>query len=584
MILQSLHDLYDRLADDPSYGIAPLGYSPQKIAFTVILKPDGTLFAIQDSRLKDDKGNLHAEAKLVLGKAKPSGSGLNPGLLWDNTTYMLGYKPEDPKPERTAKSFKAFQERHLTLEKEINCPAFSTVCRFLESWSPEIAAAYAIEHPILNELVTGFGLFQIQGEVKPVNQQSKILTWWDSQATATSETGQCLITGETLPIARLHPKIKSVAGAQAAGASLVSFNAPAYESYRKDQSFNAPVSELAAFKYSTALNSLLSGPKSKKHRFRIGDTTCVFWTDQPSSVEEALPFYFSDGSNAQDDLLNTKIEIFFKALRSGTEVLEELGEAPTQTRFYILGLAPNAARLAIRFFHQSNITELLNNLRAHHADISIVREYDKPIGKKPADPEFPPNWQLLTQSARVSDEIPPLLAGSLMRAILQNTIYPIALYTAVLRRIRADRTINYYRAAIIKGTLIRNHNQQIPDMLDTENKQPAYLLGRLFATLEKTQYDALGDLNSGIRDKFYSSASATPASVFPRILRTYQHHLAKLSGGHKVNRERLVQDIMGDITSFPSHLNLQAQGLFAIGYYHQRKDFFNKKETSQPSS
>jgi CRISPR-associated protein Csd1 len=586
MILQSLYKLYDRLADDPAYGIAKPGYSPQKISFRVVLKPDGTLFAIQDARVKNDNGKLFAGAQVVLGEAKPSGSGFNPCLLWDNTTYMLGYKLDDPKPERTLKSFEAFRDKHLALETEINDADFSAICRFLEKWTPEQASKYVEAHPAIKDLATGFGLFQIQGQAQSINEKSEILKWWDRQAPETAgDVGQCLITGDTATIARLHPKIKSVAGAQSAGASIVSFNAPAYESYGKDQSFNAPVSEQAAFKYGTALNSLLNGPKSNKHRIRIGDTTCVFWTDQPSIVEDAIPFYFSNGSNtleAQDEAARSKVEIFLKSLRLGTQVLDELGEDTQNNHFYILGLAPNAARLSVRFFHQSTVAEFVSNLRAHHNDISIIRQFEEAKDKRHPDPEFPANWQLLKETARVSDEIPPLLGGALMRAILDNTPYPEGIYSAVIRRIRADRTINYFRAAIIKGVLTRNHQQTISTMLDTENKEPAYLLGRLFSTLEKTQGDALGDLNAGLKDKYYSSASATPASVYPRILRTYPHHLAKLNGGQKVVRERLIQDIIGELNEFPSHLNLKDQGKFAIGYYHQRKAFFTKKPTDSP--
>lgn len=581
MILHSLYKLYDRLADDPAYEIAKPGYSPQKISFRVVLKSDGSLFAIQDARIKNDKGRPIAGSQLVLGEAKPSGPGINPCLLWDNTTYMLGYKPDDPKPERTIKSFEAFRDKHLALETEINNPDFSVICRFLEKWTPEQTTLYVEAHPDIKDLATGFGLFQIQGQPQSINEKSEILEWWDQQATKTTgDLGQCLITGENTTIARLHPKIKSVAGAQSAGASIVSFNAPAYESYRKDQSFNAPVSEQAAFKYGTALNSLLNGPKSNKHRIRIGDTTCVFWTEQPSIVEDAASFFFSDGSNtpeAQDEATRSKVEAFLKSLRLGTHVLDELGEDTYNNHFYILGLAPNAARLSIRFFHQCSIADLISNLKAHHNDISIIRQFDTAKGKRLPDPEFPANWQLLRETARVSEEIPPLLGGSLMRAILNNTPYPEGIYSAVLRRIRADRTINYFRAAIIKGVLTRNHKQTISTMLDTKNKEPAYLLGRPLSALEKTQGDALGDLNAGLKDKYYSSASATPASVYPRILRTYPHHLAKLSGGQKVVRERLIQDIIGELNEFPSHLNLKDQGKFAIGYYHQRKAFFTKK-------
>ncbi len=580
MILHSLYKLYDRLAEDANYEVAKPGYSPQKISFHVVLKPDGSLFKIEDARVKNTKGKLYADSQVVLGEAKSPGAGINPGLLWDNMAYMLGFKPDDAKPERTLKSYEAFKNKHLELEKTIDVPEFSTVCRFLENWNPQEASEYGGNHPEILDLTTGFGVFKIQAQAKPINEHTKILNWWSQQLSKveSGEQGQCLISGEQGSIARLHPKIKSVAGAQSAGASIVSFNATAYESYGKDQSYNAPVSELAAFKYGTALNSLLSGPMSNKHRMRIGDTTCVFWTDQPSTVEDVFALFASDGSNAQDESSRLKIETFLKSLRSGTNILDELGEDTINNNFYLLGLAPNAARLSIRFFYQSSIKDFIENLRSHHSDIEIIREYDKAVGKRMPDPEYPANWQLLKETARVSDEIPPLLGGALMRSILENIDYPMGIYSAVLRRIRLDRTINYYRVAIIKGTLVRNFNQEIPIMLDIENKDEAYLLGRLFATLEKTQEDALGNLNAGLRDKYYSSASATPASVFPRILRTYQHHLGKLNPGGKVNRDKLTQDIIAEFNSFPNFLNIKDQGKFAIGYYHQRKDFFTKKE------
>lgn len=593
MILNSLNSLYDRLADDPDYEIAKPGFSPQNISFHVVIKPNGSLLEVKDARLKDTKGKPRSVRQLIMGEAKPSGAGINPCLLWDNMAYMLGYKKDDPKPERTQQSFEAFRDKHLALEKEINSSDFSIVCRFLENWSPEQASEHALEHPEIEEISTGFGLFSIQGQTKPVNEQEEILQWWDTrEIESDAPLSQCLITGESeTPIARLHPKIKSVAGAQSAGASLVSFNASAYESYGKDQSFNAPVSEKAAFQYGTALNALLSGKQSGKHRIRIGDSTCLFWTDKKSLIEETFGIFSTEGSNApqkaQDPLLRSKIESFLKLLQIGGEPNDELDLNPSETNFYLLGLAPNAARLSVRFFHRSSVAELLDNLRSHHHDISIVREWEETKGKRLEDPLYPAYWQLLSQTARVSDEIPPLLGGSLMRAILQNTPYPEALLSAVIRRIRADRTINYLRAAIIKGVLTRNHQLNIKTMLDIENTEPAYLLGRLFAALEKTQQDALGDLNAGLRDKYYSSASATPASVFPRILRTYQHHLSKLSGGGKVVRERLIQDILSSIPSsgFPFNFNLKSQGIFALGYYHQRKDFFTKKETStEPQS
>jgi CRISPR-associated protein Csd1 len=582
MILQSLNELYNRLSDDPAYEIAPPGFSPQKISFRIVIKADGTLINFDDARKPDEKKKLQNDVMLVPGEAKPPGSGINPCFLWDNQTYLLGRQPED-KPEGFGqKRFEAFRTRHRELEAAINSVEFSAVCRFLEQWTPERISDF----PNLGELGTGFGIFQIQGEKKAIHELPAIKSWWVRMMTAekVSDSAQCLLTGETGPIARLHPKIKGVVGAQAAGASLVSFNATAYDSYGKDhqQGLNAPVSENAAFQYGTALNSLLTGPQSRKHRIRIGDTSTVFWTEKPTIVEDCLADIFSGGSQAaeevQDITKRAQIQRLLDAVRSGGEFQ---GFGTANTPFYILGLAPNAARLSIRFFHRSTIADLIAKLHDHQQCMKMVRQFIAQVGNRFPDPEFPAIWQILRETARVADEIPPLLSGALTRAIVEGTPYPEGLFSAIIRRIQADRTINYLRAATLKAVLVRNHNQTIPTMLDTESTDSAYLLGRLFSTLEKTQEDALGNVNAGIRDRFYSAASATPASVFPRLLRTYQHHLSKLNGGAKVNRERLVQDIMSSIGSsgFPNQFPLKKQGIFAIGYYHQRKDFFTKKDT-----
>lgn len=577
MILQSLNALYPRLVRDPAYAIAPPGFSPQKISFRVVINPDGTLFDIQDARTPNDKGKPITTLMEVPGSAKPSGSGINPCFLWDNQTYLLGRQPDDKANGFGLERFNVFKKRHIDLESEISDTSYSLVCRFLESWDP----SKIIEFPKLDEVGTGFGVFQIRGG-KDVHSSGHIRTWWEANRPTEKEgeEGQCLITGETGQIARLHPKIKGVAGAQSAGASIVSFNDTAYESYGKEQGENAPVSREAALHYGKALNSLLSGPQSRKHRLRIGDTTTVFWTEKRTDTEDCFAALFGGGSNAPEDTEDpaqrARIQRFLQAIRSGGK-FQELGDPP-ETPFYILGLAPNAARLSIRFFHRSTISELLTHLHSHQACFETIREFSEQRGNRRPDPEFPALWQILRETARVADEIPPLLAGALTRSILEGVRYPEAILTAIIRRIHADRTINYLRAATLKAVLVRNHQQQIPIMLDLENSEPAYLLGRLFAALEKTQDDALGSLNSGVRDRYYSSASATPGNVFPRIIRTYQHHLAKLSGGAKINREKLIQNIFSSLETFPSQLNLKAQGIFAIGYYHQRKDFFTKKE------
>lgn len=584
MILQALNQLYGRLANDAGYDIAPAGYSSQKIAFAVVLHPDGQLHDIQDIREEVGKKRLPRQL-LVPGQSKPTGSGINPCFLWDNSAYLLGHvSPQklnesgikfDQRIQRTAESFEAFRQKHLSLEQEIQDPWFTAVCRFLGQWQPERCAEFSI----LDELDSGFGIFKLIAETQYLHERTAIRDWWNSQQSrqqADAEKGVCLITGATSDVARIHePKLKGVAGAQSSGALLVSFNCDAFTSYGKDQSLNAPISEQAAFRYCTALNAVLSGNRSEKHRLSIGDTTVVFWTERPTHAEDWLASLLTgDIQEAQDDNVLKQTRAMLQALRNGGGELCALGDDPA-TRVHILGLAPNAARLSVRFWHTGPLGDLFDKLKKHHDALRIVPQFG--AGSKRPDPEFPAIWMLLRETARDTKDIPPLLGGALMHAILEGTPYPDALASAVIRRIRADRVINYLRAAMLKAWLVRKHQSQgeISVSLDTERTDPAYRLGRLFAVLESAQYKALGDVGANIRDRFYSAASATPSIVFPRLLRTYQHHLGKMDRGAKTAFEKRAQEIIEGIDTMPAHLNLEAQSQFAIGYYHQRKALFD---------
>ncbi|MFT3990794.1 MAG: type I-C CRISPR-associated protein Cas8c/Csd1 [Luteolibacter sp.] len=596
MILQSLHELYQRLAEDPQNGLPMPGYSQQNITFCIVIKSDGSLVEIQPCKQETIEIGKNGKEKktsrplslLLPGQAKPSGSGLNPCFLWDNTGYMLGYKPADPKKspadqekeqKRTLASFAAFKQRHLELESTIADPEFTSVCRFLENWSPELAS----DHPNLAEITSGFGVFQISGKLKYVHQSPNVTRWWAAQDTSSNdaETGFCLVTGKNASLALLHdPAIKGVAGAQSMGAKLVSFNLNAFTSQGKEQGFNSPVSENAAFSYCNALNWLLA---RKERRFRVGDATTVFWTEKPTPVENLLPWMMSGVPDAEDDATKKRIQSALEKISHGTLASDELGDA--NVRYFILGLSPNAARLSVRFWHTGTLGELLGNLKLHFDHLRIVRQWDETNSKNP-DAITPTAYQLLRQTSRDADGIPPLLGGVLMRSILLGTPYPENLITSVINRIHAEREINYLKASILKAWLIRNHQQHITTMLDESNTNPGYRLGRLFAVLEKTQQDALPNINATIRDRFYSSASATPRAVFGRLLRMYPNHLGKAqsewtgkigvenAGKRKNGREILCQEILDSISDFPAHLNLQNQAQFALGYYHQRKAFY----------
>jgi len=592
MILQSLYQFYGRLSEDPQNGLPTRGYSRQNISFCVVVKSDGTLVeilpcsteTIEIGKNGKEKKSFRPLSLLVPGQAKPPGQGLNPCFLWDNTSYMLGFKPEDPKKSdaerekekvRTLASFEAFKKRHLEAELLIADSDLSSVCRFLEIWSPDNASKYSV----LQETTTGFGVFQIVGQLRYVHQSPAVSGWWNEQNALSQEgeNGFCLVTGREAPLAQLHdPAIKGVADAQSSGAKLVSFNLNAFTSFGKEQGFNSPVSESAAFAYCNALNWLLA---RKERRFRIGDATAVFWTGKPTPVEALFPWMMAGVPDAEDDQTKQRVHELLAKIAKGTLGRDELGDPATP--FYILGLSPNASRLSVRFWHTGDLGELVANLKLHLTQLSLVRQWDETNSKNP-EPVTPSTYQLLRQTSRDADGIPPLLGGALMRSILLGTDYPASLVTAVHNRIRAERDVTYLKAAILKAWLIRNHQQNTTTMLDETNTNPGYRLGRLFAVMEKAQQDALPGINATIRDRFYASASATPRAVFGRLLRTYQHHLGKLDTGAKIVREKQTQEILSTLGDFPAHLNLQNQSQFALGYYHQRKDFFTKKET-QPS-
>lgn len=604
MILQSLTQLFERIQAEEGnpYGIPTPGYSVQNVTFRIVLNPDGSLADIQDARETITETTKSGKTKtkkipwqtLLPGEGKPPGQGINPCTLWDNTAYLLGYKKTDKDPAKTRKeaaraieTLAATKTHYLAITEGEKNQTLAAIRAFYEHhWKASCASDWEVQ---LDEFAaTGFGVFRVLPSHKDAHEQPEIKAWIAKRRSepatpASVPTGRCLVTGMEMPIARLHdPAIKGVNGAAPGGAKLASFNLDAFESYLKSQSYNAPVSESAVFAYCNALNALLFGPQSHRHRVAIGDVTAIFWTEKSTTTESLFAQVLGGDleppteSSTEDQARHRQVESLLNILRRGGGAsLAELGDDPN-TKFYLLGLSGNVTRLVVRFWHVSTIGQMLENLHDHYLNLTLDRKKDPhPYW----EPEFPSAQRLLDQTARERKAISPLLGGQLMQSILHRNSYPMTLLQGVLNRLRANDPVDYLKAAILKAILIRNFNQTIDMSLNAERTEPAYLLGRLFAALEKTQEDALGKVNAGIRERFYSSASTTPGSVFPRILRTYQHHLAKLEGGMKTNRERLIQAIHTPLDGYPTHLTLEQQGLFAIGYYHQREDFFTKKES-----
>lgn len=573
--LTALIGYYERLRSDPDAPRVPeFGFSREKIHFAVVIEPDGRLAEspLLDLRERAGRGRVVPTTLLVPDGGGRSGTGMKPFFCWDNTGYALG-RDNKGKPERAAAMFAAFRELHLAYRDELaHDDGFAALCRFLEAWDPARAEAL----PGWDEAAGGNVVFQVRGREGYVHQSHAVRAAWlrriaDPASADPAPTGVSLVSGDEEPIARLHPQIAGVAGANTTGAAIVSFNLPAFSSYGKAQSFNAPVGVNDAFRYTTALNRLLADPA---RRVRIGDATVVFWSDRPTAAdaEDAFRLFVAEeppaGDPAEHQATVARLRGFLDAARRGL-LAHRLKEPDAP--FYILGLSPNASRLNVRYWLTGTVRQFAERLAEHASQLEM-------IGARPDDPP-PAIRRLVAETAREAKDIAPQLAGQVARAVLGGLPYPQALFGAVVRRVRVDATMNHRRASILKAFLIRNLGKEVPVALDKDHPDEAYQLGRLFAALEKTQEDAADSkLNATIKDRYFGAAAATPGIVFPRLIQLHQHHMRKLeTEGQRIHREKLVGEICGHISRFPNHLTLPHQGLFFIGYYHQRQDFFTKR-------
>jgi CRISPR-associated protein Csd1 len=562
MILEALNSYYDRLSDDPALNMPPPGFGRQKIHFCLVINKEGRLLQVKD--LREMGGKRPIPISLTVPQLnKKRTVGFEPNFGWDNTGYALGVDKKG-KRARSLECFGAFRELQHKVGDHVRDEGMKALLEFLDTWDPE--KVQELNH--WDEMASMNIVFQLDGDRCYIHERPAIQAAWSrfSQDKDKDFVATCLVSGETGPIARLHPPIKGVNGSQTTGASIISFNLDAFESYGKDQNFNAPVSETAAFAYTTVLNHLLRFESRQK--MQIGDATTVFWTARESPIEGFMGLIL----NPREDVGDLQpIRLFLEAVRDG-KMPREFGDP--EVPFFILGLSPNAARISVRFWHVSTVGDITEKIGQHFRDLSIVRRYE-------SDLEFPGMWHLLRQTAvqGKTENISPLLAGALMRSLLMGAAYPQALLVSIIGRIRADQDINYLRASIIKACLVRKSRinrigKEVNMALDKESTNVAYRLGRLFAVLEKVQLDAVPGANTTIKDRFYGSASSTPRVVFPQLLRLAQHHIQKAEYGRWT--DRVIEEIMGGISEFPSHLSLDNQGLFAIGYYHQRQAFFTK--------
>lgn len=576
MILQALYDYYQRkaAAPDPARRLPAFGLEDKEIPFIVELTAEGRPLGITDTRQGDGKKKQARRYQVPKGAKKTSGVVAN--LLWDSAEYALGADTRG-NPERVVDQHAAFRRRIADLPEVAQQ---DDGIRALELFYANYGHAALTDDPAWPEIQESNPVvtFRLHNDGDLVCQRPAVVTGFQSQTSTGASTAQCLITGQVSPVAQLHTAIKGVWGAQTAGANIVSFNARAYESYGKTerQGENAPVGEFAAFAYTTALNHLLD--RNSRQRIQVGDASTVFWAQKDDAeIEEGFAAIF--GESDDPDARAEQVRALLGAVQSG-----QFDGGRGDQLFYVLGLAPNAARVSVRFWHAAPLHEIACQIRQWFADLKVARSAK--------DPEYPSLFRLLAACAQQgkADNIPPNLGGDIMRAILSGSPFPATWLNAAVLRCRAEQNVTYLRAAAIKASLNRlqrfqpnqSLDKELSDMLDLENTSPAYRLGRLFAALERIQEEASPGLNATIRERYYGAASSTPVAVFTTLLRLKNHHLAKLTNrGRAVNFERLLGEIMGGLNDFPKHLSLPEQGRFALGYYHQRQDFFSKSESSQ---
>jgi CRISPR-associated protein Csd1 len=576
MILQALYDYYQRKASDPDSGIAPEGFEWKEIPFVIVIDRDGNFMSLEDTR--EGEGKQRRAKAFLVPSAEKRTTGIKANLLWDNIEYALGANPRNRDDIDTRKQ--SFLNRlKTTFIDESSVSVLFPLIAFLENDPEEQINAKLSGNKLWKEAYESNAnvVFRIDGSTD-ASLCDTLKPYLKTRADIIDDNnGVCLVSGEIGSIARLHASIKGVRGAQSSGAALVSFNLSPFESYGKTQNYNAPLSESAEFAYTTALNILLG--KDSKNKVQVGDSTTVFWSEKQDTFEETFSIFFKFPSKDDPDADVRAVKALYEGVWTGHL------NTDSKTRFYVLGLAPNAARISVRFWHVGTIPEFAGKIRQHFHDLEMVRP--------PKDEGHYSLFWLLSSMAHENkvDNVPPNLSGQIFESVVTGGPYPATMLQQTLRRIRATQDVKRIQAGILKAYLNRFHRiystkeKEITVPLDPTNINSGYRLGRLFAVLEKIQEEANPGINATIRDRFYGAASTTPVTVFPQLLKLKNHHLSKLeNAGRRVNFERMLAGVFDGIgNDMPSHLSMEDQARFAIGYYHQRQALFTKSSSSNES-
>lgn len=587
MILQELHRYYERLLDDPECDVAPVYWSIEKVVWELRLAIDGRIVAALPLNVGEEKGGRAFAQLCVPEHEGRSGTAIHPYFLCDKAAYLFGLDEKNGAVRRSSA-----RELHQAVLAKCDDDAARAVLAFFERDD----ALDSLDDNTKTALATGggFAVFRIMGDDHRVHERPLVKEAWHAYRSRPSGDvikGQCSITGApSTPLARLFPQVTGIPGAQSAGASLVSFNKDAFNSYGKKQAYNASLSEEVAFNAGSALRHLFADPS---HQVRLGDTTVVFWTDRPAPREEEIARIFlglEPDRRAENDAERQQIQRTLELIRAGKPV----EGCDLETRFFILGIAPNAARLAVRFFEVNTFGKLMEHYRDYLRDVEMVGVRQQSL------------WMLLRQTAPLgkAEAVPATLISSCWHAMLNGTRFPRALPQLLLTRMRADHASNNswdmgQRAALMKACIVRDerisarewgrdrYEGSIQVSLNEKNIDQGYVLGRLFAVMERTQAAALGDVNATIKDRYIGAAAATPGRVFPSLLRNHQNHTAKLrksSPGLCVKFEKemdAITKLMNKEPFFPIALDSAEQGNFYIGYYQEREALWRGKSAHE---
>ena len=588
MILQALTAYYEQLVRQGKLS-APGWDDSFKVSYELRLNDAGQLLRVVPLLTEKTVGKktvLAPRAMRVPAHEKRS-SGIAANFLCDNSTYLLG-ADEKGKPERAADCFKACAKLHHTILDGVDSPAARALLAYFDSWDPAQAAAHSLLAEQWKE-ITGnanliFGYEAADHSHSFANDDPAIQNAWQmyyNDRTTGAAMVQCLVTGKEAPAALVHPSIMGVRDAQSSGAALVSFNAPAFCSYGHEQGENAPMSEYAAFAYTTALNRLLADRDHCKH---VGDTTILCWAENAEPVYQDAMSMFLFGADEAAGIQESDVQAALKRLSAGQTVPFLEKELSPDQHFYLLGLAPNIARLSVRFFLRDTFGSFAQNLQKHAEEMEIDCSEKEKFRSLPI-------WAVVNETTRTVPGQPakpsPQLAGDLLRAVLTGGRYPATLLNGVTLRIRAEQAVTRGRAAVIKAYYLRNYptelNKEVYTVSLNETTNVPYLLGRLFSVLEAVQKAANPGINTTIKDRYFNAACATPGMAFPTLLRLSQKHLRKLNDGLATHYDKQITELMAQLpeSGFPARLSLPDQGKFTIGYYHQTQKRYVKKNEEE---